>query len=110
MFVFRFYCKGIVPEIESVYVAKVEPQAHVMWMISAFKRSWINRVSACNFFAGCGNNRVQHLFFQIARIQIGSEIFIVNKYIYFLLTLSCLKVTCPFILAAFIKKHDKARK
>ena len=64
---------GVVPEVQSIDVAMVEPQPDVVWMVDAFTRTRLERVAARDEGSLRRANREQRRFLQRRRVDVGRE-------------------------------------
>ena len=62
--IFRLDGIGVVPEIESIDIAVVEPHAGVVRVVDTFSRPRIEGITACDRDAFVCNERVEHGFLQ----------------------------------------------
>ena len=60
---------GVVPEVEPVHVAVVEPESGVVRMVDAFARPWIERIAARDDRAARAADRIQHRLLERRRAR-----------------------------------------
>jgi hypothetical protein len=72
----------IVPEVKSVNIAEVKPEADVMWMVNALVRARVAWEASRYYGSVSGAERVQSRFFKVFGVNVRGEQFAVVQHIY----------------------------